>query len=632
MSITHSNEIPLSTYDLALSSITPLTEDLPLVMASFTQNFNSALDSACTNHIICDRNLFHCYDPNGGVPVQTANCGYLETLAVGDVKFHMTINDRVIIWTLKNCLHALMVPINLISVGALQEHHLSVTFSFRRTTVSFPVDHPDLAGQSFEATVHHRLSLLNLEFIPTPTPISTLPPKPRVPVIACPVFPVTPITTDLWHRRFGHLGQDGTAKMLSQDFATGITLLTPLRNTPSKRIPCLIGKLAQTPYQNNANRATEVCELIHIDTCRPFPTLTPRKEGYFTIFLDDASNLGHTALLTNKSGSFPAYKTVEASWELKSGNRVRNICFDGAKEFVEGPFAKHLASRGISVQVTAPYAHSQAGKAERYIRTIEDKIQTLLADAKLPPSFWGDAALTYQYVRNRVFTSTLPYGTTPYEAMNGVKPDLSHLRVWGCQCFPAIPPELHTKGGPRRYEAIFVGYEENRIGWRVRDLSGKYHFSRDVIFNESVPGHLSPQRGHSLDLERLPPASTISGDFSHEPGFPSPSLTLPHITPVPLPTPSLTDTLQTRDKIHVSHSQRTTRSTTNSLPPTRCHYNDIDTINMFVTMNEINASLPQNDLVPDALPGDPRQALRTLLPFCTSPIHANLILRSLETT
>jgi len=61
----------------------------------------------------------------------------------------------------------------------------------------------------------------------------------------------------------------------------------------------------------------------------------------------------------------------------------------------------------------------------------------------------------------------------------------------GCQCFVAIPPELHAKGGPRRFEAIFVGYEENQLGWHVRDLHGKYHFSCDVIFNELVPGRLS---------------------------------------------------------------------------------------------------------------------------------------------
>ena len=70
------------------------------------------------------------YDINGAVPVKTANCGSLTTLGIGDVKIRLIIDGKTIIWTLTNCLHAPDVPINLISVGALQEHHMSVYFSF----------------------------------------------------------------------------------------------------------------------------------------------------------------------------------------------------------------------------------------------------------------------------------------------------------------------------------------------------------------------------------------------------------------------------------------------------------------------------------------------------------------------
>ena len=105
----HSNDINLSSY--ALSSVTTTAEDIPLALASISTPFNSALDSAFTNHIIGDHNLFYRYDPDGGVPVRTANCGFLEMLAVSDVKFHMTINGRTILWTLKNCLHAPTISI-----------------------------------------------------------------------------------------------------------------------------------------------------------------------------------------------------------------------------------------------------------------------------------------------------------------------------------------------------------------------------------------------------------------------------------------------------------------------------------------------------------------------------------------
>ena len=127
--------------------------------------------------------------------------------------------------------------------------------------------------------------------------------------------------------------------------------------------------------------------------------------------------------------------------------------------------------------------------------------------------------------------------------MHGTKPDLSHLRVWGCQCFPAIPPELRTKAGPHQYEAIFMGYEDNRIGWCVRDLAGKYHFSRDIVFNKNTPSHLSPTRGTLIDHALLPPPSLISDSTILQPLNPS---TAPHTTPNPLPSPTLADVLHNR--------------------------------------------------------------------------------------
>jgi hypothetical protein len=223
----------------------------------------------------------------------------------------------------------------------------------------------------------------------------------------------------------------------------------------------------------------------------------------FLVLLDDFSNLGHTDLMVKKSDAFQCYLAVEARWERKSGNVVLNVRSDGAKEFIEGSFGAHLRAKGITHQIAAAYAHPQNGKAERYIRTLEETAQTLLADAGLPPEFYGDAVLTAQYLRNRLPTSTLPAITTPYEIMEQKKPDLSHLRVWGCQCFVLIPHEKRTKGGPKRFEAIFVGYENDRIGWRYRSTSGQYGFSRDIIFNENVRGSLRRAR------PATPAASTV---------------------------------------------------------------------------------------------------------------------------
>lgn len=97
------------------------------------------------------------------------------------------------------------------------------------------------------------------------------------------------------------------------------------------------------------------------------------------------------------------------------------------EELIEGKFGEYLSTRGITQQITAPYAHSQNGKAEHYVQTLEDGAQTLLANSGLPPPFLGDAVLTIQYLQNRLPTTTLPNDITPYELMEWPKPNLSHL-------------------------------------------------------------------------------------------------------------------------------------------------------------------------------------------------------------
>jgi hypothetical protein len=335
MSLNLTNDIDFTSYSIESPSAGSLNH---IVLLALPERFNTALDSACTNHIICDRTLFQMYDTNGAIPVKTANCGFLTTLAIGDVKFHIVIKGQTVIWTLKNCLHAPDVPINLISVSALQEHHMSITFSFQKTTIAFPTSHPQLSGLSFDAKVIHCLSLLHLDYITSTT---------KPPAIVYVSFQVAPHSIELWRRQFGHLGQEATCNMLTGDYATGITY-KPSTQTSSKCIPCLIGKAAQAPFSHHARRASKVCDLIYIDTCGPFP-ITPQKEAYFTTFLDDVSNFGSIALLVTKDKTYQAWRKTEASWTLKSGNPIRIVRLNGAKEFTQGPMSKHMVSKGIDV-------------------------------------------------------------------------------------------------------------------------------------------------------------------------------------------------------------------------------------------------------------------------------------------
>ena len=481
-------------------------------LASMVSLYNALLDSGCTHHIVRDRHLFQSYSEKS-ISVGTANCGSLEALGTGDIEFRYPFGNQHVIFTLRGCLYAPSAPINLLSVGALVERGMSCLFSLGGITkVFYPENHGRLPGFTFSATVANRLSFLHLDFIPPVAPDLPVafPAQARilssldVPVLS---FPRLKQDSLLWHRRFGHIGMEATRAALKKDYVKGVHLEGAFIHNHC--VPCIVGKSPQHSYSHNGHRASKVGELLHMDICGPYPVQAPRGEKYFFSILDDKSNWGFTFGIKLKSDAFSHYLTAEAFLERSHSIVVLAIRCGGELELTAGQMGNHLASKGIVVQRTVPYAHQQNGKSERYIRTIEEGGQALLADAGLPMSFWLDAVLTRQYLVNRLPTSTLPENITPFEVItSGRKPDLSHLRVWGCECYVAVPDELRGKAAPKRFRAIFVGYEEHRVGWRVRGVEGKYSFSNDVIFNENLSGRLGVPRPLLSPLPVISPSSS----------------------------------------------------------------------------------------------------------------------------
>jgi len=71
---------------------------------------------------------------------------------------------------------------------------------------------------------------------------------------------------------------------------------------------------------------------------------------------------------------------------------------------------------------------------ERKNRSLEELARTILNDYALPKCFWADAVSTTCYVMNRVLIRPI-LKKTPYELLNGRKPNVNHLKVLGCKCY-----------------------------------------------------------------------------------------------------------------------------------------------------------------------------------------------------
>ena len=76
---------------------------------------------------------------------------------------------------------------------------------------------------------------------------------------------------------------------------------------------------------------------------------------------------------------------------------------------------------------------------------------------------------------------------TPTELWSGKKPNISHLRVFGCQAWVHILKKRRSKLEPKSREMIFVDYEQGSKGYQFWDAAHhRIEISRDVKFDETL--------------------------------------------------------------------------------------------------------------------------------------------------
>ena len=134
-------------------------------------------------------------------------------------------------------------------------------------------------------------------------------------------------------------------------------------------VACLISKSLQQPYVHLGNHALGIGDLLHMDICRLYLVATPSGMKYFYVILDDCANFGFTTLLSLLwcFCLLSFYTSTKAYVEHTIGCPVHAVHLNGTLELTVDAMGQHFWSKGISVQTTALYAHSQNGKAEHYI-------------------------------------------------------------------------------------------------------------------------------------------------------------------------------------------------------------------------------------------------------------------------
>lgn len=170
--------------------------------------------------------------------------------------------------------------------------------------------------------------------------------------------------------------------------------------------------------------------------------------------------------------------------ELDSGSKLVHLRCDNAKEYIK--FQKVIEAEGICVEYTSPYTPEQNGVAERYNRTIIQIVRAMLIGAKLPQSFWAEAAKTANYLRN-----LLPSGhdnQPPDELWSNKTSSVMHLKTFGCMVHVHIPKEKQAKLDKVSYQGIFLGYHSTCQFRVFNPQTRKVEWPTAVKFLEYIPG------------------------------------------------------------------------------------------------------------------------------------------------
>lgn len=261
---------------------------------------------------------------------------------------------------------------------------------------------------------------------------------------------------DLWHQQLGHLNGQRLSDIAQNKLATGIKLPKAMKLSLCEG--CVEGKMHRKPFKSVGDiRPTRKLQLVHIDVCGPMQTRSIGGQNNFVTFIDDYSQCCAVYFLKQKSEVFDKFKEFEAIVTNECGHSIGTLRTDNGGEYLSRESEAYLRSKGIRHELTIAHTPEQNGVAERMNRTLLESARAMIAHAGLPTNYWAEAVATAAYLRNRTTTSALKENKTPYEKWYERKPDVSHLKVFGCVAYAHIPDSERWIRKQRNYGLLATG-------------------------------------------------------------------------------------------------------------------------------------------------------------------------------
>src|SRR5229473_2020944 len=325
------------------------------------------------------------------------------------------------------------------------------------------------------------------------------------------------------HMSYATLKAHGPSAVKGMDFGSSTM------DIPTICHGCELGKSTCKPFPGSTKTTSRILEIVHSDLAGPMQTKSIQGSSFIATFVNDHSR--HTVIYFLKTkNQFAAALQKFLSWaETQTSDKLHALHSDRGGKYMAANVKDILSQRGIEHHLMMLGSPQQNGKAERFNRTIMDKVMAMLHTAGLLNSFWEYAVSTAAHTYNRTPSHKWQ---TPIEAWKPSQvPDVSYFCVFRCKGYMHVPTDKQHKLDAKAIEVTLVGYKPGSKGYQLWDKhTHSVKLSRDVTFNESCFPSQQGAETHPQPTSPIPIPFFLAA-AAPNPAAEPPSLRAPSLAP-----------------------------------------------------------------------------------------------------
>jgi transposase InsO family protein len=163
---------------------------------------------------------------------------------------------------------------------------------------------------------------------------------------------------------------------------------------------------------------------------------------------------------------FATFKTFNKRIHNEFDTTIKKVRSDNGSEFKNTRVDDLCDEFGIRHQFLAKYTPQSIGLVERKNRTLIDMARSMLSKYNVSNSFWAKAINIGCYYSNRLYCHPM-MEKTPYELLNGRKPNIAYFQVFGYKCYILKKGTRLSKFEKKCDEGFLLGYSTTSKAYRL---------------------------------------------------------------------------------------------------------------------------------------------------------------------